>query len=109
MSNCGGVDILTSAIVMDPAYGSRFAIFYFSLISTCIRNIWKSLGGGSKFAGQCEIFNVMKRKEELTKMAASYTTPTVSVVSLEFEGCLCGSFGRTTSSDPDDFEYGGKF
>ena len=66
-------------------------------------------GGGSKFAGQCEIFNVMKRKEELTKMAASYTTPTVSVVSLEFEGCLCGSFGRTTSSDPDDFEYGGKF
>ena len=66
-------------------------------------------GGGDKFAGQCEIFNVMKRKEELTKMAASYTTPTVSVVSLEFEGCLCGSFGRTTSSDPDDFEYGGKF
>ena len=51
----------------------------------------------------------MKRKEELTKMAASYTTPTVSVDSLEFEGCLCGSFGRTTSSDPDDFEYGGKF
>ena len=50
-----------------------------------------------------------KLKEELTKMAASYTTPTVSVVSLEFEGCLCGSFGRTTSSDPDDFEYGGKF
>ena len=49
----------------------------------------------------------MKRKEESAKMAASYTTPTVSVVNLEFEGCLCGSFSRTTSSDPDDYEYGG--
>ena len=29
------------------------------------------------------------------------------VVNLEFEGGLCGSFSRTTSSDPDDYEYGG--
>ena len=78
----------------------------YQIVLEIFGKVW---GGCSKFAGQCEIFNVMKRKEELTKMAASYTTPTVSVVSLEFEGCLCGSFGRTTSSDPDDFEYGGKF
>ena len=84
-------------------------IYNTTLSATSQRHFSDGLGGGSKFAGQCEIFNVMKRKEELTKMAASYTTPTVSVVSLEFEGCLCGSFGRTTSSDPDDFEYGGKF
>ena len=79
------------------------------LYQIVLDNIWKSLGGVVNLRVKCEIFNVMKRKEELTKMAASYTTPTVSVVSLEFEGCLCGSFGRTTSSDPDDFEYGGKF
>ena len=79
-----------------------------SVLYQIVLEIFGKVWGGSKFAGQCEIFNVMKRKEELTKMAASYTTPTVSVVSLEFEGCLCGSFGRTTSSDPDDFEYGGK-
>ena len=80
-----------------------------SVLYQIVLEIFGKVWGGSKFEGQCEIFNVMKRKEELTKMAASYTTPTVSVVSLEFEGCLCGSFGRTTSSDPDDFEYGGKF
>ena len=80
-----------------------------SVLYQIVLEIFGIVWGGDKFAGQCEIFNVMKRKEELTKMAASYTTPTVSVVSLEFEGCLCGSFGRTTSSDPDDFEYGGKF
>lgn len=81
-------------------------IYNTTLSATSQRHFSDSLGGGN--------FVCLKYRDNMIKtnvkmIDASYTTPTVSVVSLEFEGCLCGSFGRTTSSDPDDFEYGGKF
>lgn len=44
----------------------------------------------------------------VTKIEASYAAPTVYVIKMKSEGCLCGSFDRTQSNDPDDFEYGGK-
>ena len=49
------------------------------------------------------------KKTNVTKIDASYVAPTVYVIEMALEGCLCGSFDRTQSNAPDDFEYGGKF
>ena len=51
----------------------------------------------------------MKELEVKNKKEAPCAAPTVCVVELQAEGCLCGSFGRTSGKDPDDFEYGGSF
>ncbi|MGN0189283.1 MAG: hypothetical protein ACI395_07190 [Candidatus Cryptobacteroides sp.] len=50
----------------------------------------------------------MNKKEVSTKFAASYAAPTIYVIGLKSEGCLCGSFNSTRSDDPDDYEYGGR-
>ena len=42
-----------------------------SVLYQIVLEIFGKVWGGSKFAGQRGIFNVMKRREELTKMAAS--------------------------------------
>lgn len=47
-------------------------------------------------------------KTNVKMIDASYVAPTVYVIEMASEGCLCGSFDRTQSNDPDDFEYGGK-
>ena len=47
-------------------------------------------------------------KTNVTKIEASYVAPTVYVIEMASEGCLCGSLENTRSNDPDDFEYGGK-
>ncbi|MGM9786192.1 MAG: hypothetical protein ACI3ZS_05080 [Candidatus Cryptobacteroides sp.] len=49
----------------------------------------------------------MKQKN-VTKIEASYVAPTVYVIEMKSEGCLCSSFEQTQSNDPDDYEYGGK-
>lgn len=48
------------------------------------------------------------KKTNVTKIDASYVAPTVYVIEMALEGCLCGSFDRTESNDPDDYEYGGR-
>ena len=48
------------------------------------------------------------KKKNVTKIDASYVAPTVYVIEMASEGCLCGSFDRTESNDPDDYEYGGR-
>lgn len=48
------------------------------------------------------------KKTNVTKIDASYVAPTVYVIEMVSEGCLCGSFDRTESNDPDDYEYGGR-
>ena len=47
------------------------------------------------------------KKTNVTKIEASYVAPTVYVIEMASEGCLCGSLDRTQSNAPDDFEYGG--
>lgn len=47
------------------------------------------------------------KKTNVTKIEASYVAPTVYVIEMKSEGCLCGSLDRTQSNAPDDFEYGG--
>ena len=37
----------------------------------------------------------------------TYSAPEIDVIEIKSEGCLCNSI-QTSSSDPDDFEYGGK-
>ena len=49
------------------------------------------------------------KKKNVTKIDASYVAPTVYVIEMASEGCLCGSFDQTESNNPDDYEYGGKF
>ena len=44
----------------------------------------------------------------VTKIEASYVAPTVYVIKMKSEGCLCGSLENTRSNDPDDYEYGGR-
>ena len=66
----------------------------------------KSSGGGT-FVGLK--YREKMKKKNVTKIDASYVAPTVYVIEMASEGCLCGSFDRTQSNDPDDFEYGGKF
>ena len=65
----------------------------------------KSSGGGTfvslKFKKDMKTTNV-------TKIEASYVAPTVYVVEIKSEGCLCGSFDRTESNVPDDYDYGGR-
>ena len=69
------------------------------------KNLEKSSGGDTfvslKFKKDMKTTNV-------TKIEASYVAPTVYVIEMASEGCLCGSFDRTESNDPDDFGYGGK-
>ncbi|MGM9791978.1 MAG: hypothetical protein ACI3Y4_06200 [Candidatus Cryptobacteroides sp.] len=43
-----------------------------------------------------------------TKIDASYVAPTVYVIEMKSEGCLCGSLDNTQSNDPEDYEYGGR-
>ena len=69
------------------------------------KNLEKSSGGGYL----CGFENRKKmKKTNVTKIEASYVAPTVYVVEIKSEGCLCGSFDRTESNDPDDYEYGGR-
>ena len=49
------------------------------------------------------------KKTNLTMIDASYVAPTVYVIEMASEGCLCGSTDNAKSNDPDDYEYGGKF
>ena len=69
------------------------------------KNLEKSSGGGTfvslKFKKDMKTTNV-------TKIEASYVAPTVYVIEMASEGSLCGSFDRTESNDPDDYEYGGR-
>ena len=48
------------------------------------------------------------KKTNVTKIDASYVAPTVYVIEMASEGCLCGSIDRTESNDPDDYDYGGR-
>ena len=68
------------------------------------KNLEKSSGGDTfvslKFKKDMKTTNV-------TKIEASYVAPTVYVIKMKSEGCLCGSLDRTQSNAPDDFEYGG--
>ena len=48
------------------------------------------------------------KKTNVTKIDASYVAPTVYVIEMASEGCLCGSIDRTESNDPDDYKYGGR-
>lgn len=48
------------------------------------------------------------KKTNVTKIDASYVAPTVYVIEMASEGCLCSSFDRTESNDPEDYEYGGR-
>ena len=74
-------------------------------MANCCRKIWKSHRGG--YFCRIEIREKMK-KTNVTKIDASYVAPTVYVIEMVSEGCLCGSFDRTGSNDPDDYEYGGR-
>ena len=65
----------------------------------------KSSGGGT-FVGLK--YREKMKKTNVTLIDACYVAPTVYVIEMASEGCLCGSFDRTQSNDPDDFEYGGK-
>ena len=64
----------------------------------------KSSGGGT-FIGLK--YRQKMKKTNVTKIDASYVAPTVYVIEMASEGCLCGSLDRTQSNAPDDFEYGG--
>ena len=64
----------------------------------------KSSGGGT-FIGLK--YREKMKKTNVTKIDASYVAPTVYVIEMASEGCLCGSLDRTQSNAPDDFEYGG--
>ena len=69
------------------------------------KNLGKSSGGGN--------FVCLKYRDNMIKtnvkmIDASYVAPTVYVIEMASEGCLCGSFDRTESNDPDDYEYGGR-
>ena len=69
------------------------------------KNLEKSSGGGT--------FVDLKYREKMKKtnvkmIDASYVAPTVYVIEMASEGCLCGSIDRTESNDPDDYEYGGR-
>ena len=48
------------------------------------------------------------KKTNVTKIDASYVAPTVYVIEMASEGCLCGSIDQTESNDPDDYENGGR-
>lgn len=65
----------------------------------------KSSGGGT-FVGLK--YREKMKKTNVTKIDASYVAPTVYVIEMASEGCLCGSLDRIESNDPDDFGYGGK-
>ena len=68
------------------------------------KNLEKSSGGGT-FVGLK--YREKMKKTNVTKIDASYVAPTVYVIEMASEGCLCGSLDRTQSNAPDDFEYGG--
>ena len=69
------------------------------------KNLEKSSGGGT-FVGLKYRENM--KKTNVTKIDASYVAPTVYVIEMASEGCLCGSIDRTESNDPDDYDYGGR-
>ena len=69
------------------------------------KNLEKSSGGGT-FIGLK--YREKMKKTNVTKIDASYVAPTVYVIEMASEGCLCGSIDRTESNDPDDYEYGGR-
>ena len=75
-------------------------------MSKCCRKIWESHRGGGNFV--CLKYRDNMIKTNVKMIDASYVAPTVYVIEMASEGCLCGSFDRTQSNDPDDFEYGGK-
>ena len=82
----------------------RFILFrsYYRLL----QNNLDLSGGGSTFATLK--FNKDMNNTNLTLIDASYVAPTVYVIEMASEGCLCGSLNNTQSNDPDDYEYGGK-
>ena len=65
----------------------------------------KSSGGGT-FVGLK--YREKMKKTNVKMIDASYVAPTVYVIEMKSEGCLCSSFEQTQSNDPDDYEYGGK-
>ena len=69
------------------------------------KNLEKSSGGGT-FIGLK--YREKMKKKNVTKIDASYVAPTVYVIEMASEGCLCGSIDRTESNDPDDYDYGGR-
>ena len=69
------------------------------------KNLEKSSGGGT-FVGLK--YREKMKKTNVTKIDASYVAPTVYVIEMASEGCLCGSIDRTESNDPDDYDYGGR-
>ena len=69
------------------------------------KNLGKSSGGGNLV---CLKYREKMKKTNVTKIDASYVAPTVYVIEMASEGCLCGSIDRTESNDPDDYEYGGR-
>lgn len=80
-------------------------IYNTSLSATFQRHFSDGLGGDTfvslKFKKDMKTTNV-------TKIEASYVAPTVYVIKMKSEGCLCGSLENTRSNDPDDYEYGGR-
>ena len=69
------------------------------------KNLEKSSGGDTFVSLK---FKKDMKKTNVTKIDASYVAPTVYVIEMASEGCLCGSIDRTESNDPDDYEYGGR-
>ena len=69
------------------------------------KNLEKSSGGGT-FVGLK--YREKMKKTNVTKIDASDVAPTVYVIEMASEGCLCGSIDRTESNDPDDYDYGGR-
>ena len=69
------------------------------------KNLGKSSGGGNFV---CLKYREKMKKKNVTKIDASYVAPTVYVIEMDSEGCLCGSIDRTESNDPDDYDYGGR-
>ena len=69
------------------------------------KNLEKSSGGGT-FVGLK--YREKMKKTNVKMIDASYVAPTVYVIEMASEGCLCGSIDRTESNDPDDYEYGGR-
>ena len=69
------------------------------------KNLEKSSGGGT-FVGLK--YREKMKKTNVKMIDASYVAPTVYVIEMASEGCLCSSFDRTESNDPEDYEYGGR-
>ena len=82
------------------------SLYTVSVLHQIIAEKFGKVIGGGTFVGLK--YREKMKKTNVTKIDASYVAPTVYVVEIKSEGCLCGSFDRTESNDPDDYEYGGR-